>query len=70
MNLDEMTLGEALPIEINRCLDLLLDYMRIGPNGAIGATHLRSQIKHALTVLGRQDPIEMLRSYHALKSCQ
>jgi len=63
------TLGEALPREIKRCQELLIDYAAIGPAGAFGAAMIRQDIDAGLKALAEGDVVAALRAYEALKGC-
>lgn len=64
------TLGDALPKEIQRCQELLVDYESIGPAGAFGVGFIRAHIATALKAIAEGDVVAMLQSYNALKEMQ
>ena len=64
------TLGEALPKEIERCQDLLVQYAAIGPAGAFGALMITQEIAAAHKAMMEGDIVAMLRAYEALKRCE
>jgi len=41
------TLGDALPKEIERCQELLVQYAALGPVGVFGATMIKQEIRAA-----------------------
>jgi hypothetical protein len=64
------TLGDALPEEIKRCQDLLVEYAAIGPNGRFGSAMIKSKIDLALTAMAQGDLVAMLRAHNDLKECK
>lgn len=64
------TLGDALPREIKRCQELLIDYAAIGPAGNFGAAMIRMDIAAGIKAMAEGDPVAMIRAYEALKGCQ
>ena len=63
------TLGDALPKEIERCQELLIQYAAIGPVGNFGVLMIRRDIASALKAMSEGDTVGMLRAYEALKLC-
>lgn len=61
------SLGEALPREISRNVELLAVYKEIGPAGAFGALMIKSDIDRATEALASGDVVEMLAAYNAMK---
>lgn len=61
------TLGTALPKEIERCQELLTQYVAIGPAGLFGATFIRAHISTAHKAMMEGDLPKMIQSYNALK---
>jgi len=70
MSDDIDTLGEALPREIARCQELLLDYASIGLAGQFGAAMIRADIAAATKAMTEGDLPAMILAYQALKGCQ
>ena len=64
------TLGDALPREIARCQELLIDYASIGPAGNFGVMMIRQDIAAGVKALAEGDVIAMLKAYEALKGCK
>jgi hypothetical protein len=64
------TLDEALPREIERCQELLIQYAAIGPAGAFGTAVIKVQIAEAHKAMATQDVVAMIKSLKALKECQ
>jgi hypothetical protein len=62
----DMTLGEALPLEIERVQELIKDYESV-PNGNFAAAMMRSDIKAARIAILNGDLAEMVRSHITLK---
>jgi hypothetical protein len=62
--------GGAIPIEIARCLELLAQYVALGPAGAFGATRIRGVIAFAHKAVAEGDPVGMRHAYEELKSCK
>ena len=61
------TLGTALPEEIARCQELLIQYAFIGPAGNFGAAMIRAGIAAAHKAMMEGDTVAMLRAYQELK---
>lgn len=61
------TLGEELPREIERCQELLCQYVEIGPAGKFGAAMIRAEIAAAHKAMVEGDVVAMIRAYQALK---
>lgn len=61
------SLGVALPEEIKRNVELVVEYARIGPNGRIGERLILNDINNALDAIAEQDVVKMLQCYEALK---
>ncbi len=64
------SLAEALPKEIERCMELCEQYNAIGPAGLFGYTMIRLDITAALKAMAEQDVVAMIRAYEALKGCK
>jgi hypothetical protein len=64
------TLGTALPKEIRRCQNLLLEYAALGPVGAFGYAMISRDIIAAHKAMAEGDVVAMLRAYEALKGCK
>jgi uncharacterized protein YoaH (UPF0181 family) len=64
------TLGDALPKEIERCQELLAQYVEIGPAGQFGAMMIRQDIAAAHKAMIDGDVLAMIRAYKALKECK
>lgn len=62
-----ISLGEALPDEIKRVIDLMVEYARLGPAGHIGLSLMRIQVFLALEAYKTQDLVLMMRVYEELK---
>lgn len=67
---DAATLADALPKEIERCQELLMQYAAIGPVGTFGATMIRREIDAAHKAMMEGDVVAMIRAYEALKGCK
>lgn len=65
---DGTTLGHALPREIERCQELLVQYAAIGPVGQFGAMMIKRDIAAAHKAMMEGDVIDMIRAYEALKN--
>ena len=61
------TLADALPKEIERCIELLTQYVAIGPAGVFGAAMIRRDIAAAHKAMMEGDVVAMLRAYEELK---
>lgn len=61
------SLGEALPAEIDRNIDLVVEYSRI-QQGTMVAAGIRLQIAAALKALAEQDVLAMIDVYQRLKA--
>ena len=67
----QQTLADALPKEIERCQQLLVEYAKIGPAAATFASMMiRDDIAAAHRAMMEGDVVAMLRAYEALKGCQ
>lgn len=64
---DPISLGEALPLEIARCQDLLVEYAAIGPAGNFGSMMIKRDIAAAHKAMIEGDLPGMIRAYNALK---
>jgi len=62
------SLGEALPLEIERCQEMLAQYVAIGPSGLFGAMMIRPALSKAIKALAEGDVVQMIRSYEELKT--
>lgn len=60
-----MTLGEALPLEIERVQELIKEYESV-PNGNFAAAMMRSDIKAARFAILSGDLAEMVRLHQTL----
>jgi hypothetical protein len=65
---DGTTLGHALPREIERCQELLVQYAAIGPVGQFGTMMIKRDIAAAHKAMMEGDVIDMIRAYEALKN--
>lgn len=70
INAPQQTLADALPKEIERCQQLLVDYAAIGPAGAFASVMIRADIAAAHKAMMDGDVVEMIRAYEALKGCK
>lgn len=61
-----VTIGDALPLEIERVQNLLPIYDQI-PMGFFAATMMRASLKRAVASLANGDVVEMIRCYEDLK---
>lgn len=61
------SLGVALPEEIKRNVELVVEYARIGSAGRIGEGLILNDIYNALDALAEQDVVKMLQCYETLK---
>lgn len=70
MNKEEKpeTLGDALPNEISRVNDLIVEYKSVGPPGYFAASMMKASVDNAVRALASGDVIEMIRAYEDLKS--
>lgn len=66
----QQTLADALPEEIQRCQQLLVEYAAIGPAGAFASMMIRADIAAAHKAMMDGDVVEMIRAYEALKGCK
>ena len=62
------TLNDSLAAEIERCEELLGVYKQI-PQGAFGASIIRSEIEFAKRALSAQDAAYMVKALTALRGC-
>jgi hypothetical protein len=69
-NTPQQTLADALPKEIERCQQLLVDYAEIGPQGAFAAAMIRADIAAAHKAMISGDLVAMIRAYKELRGCQ
>lgn len=69
-DIDASSLAEALPREIERCQELLIDYTQIGVAGTFASMMIRADIAAAHRAMMEGDVVAMLRAYEALKGCQ
>lgn len=65
-----VTLGDALPLEVQRCQELIKHYEALGPVGTFGKAMIQNEIDMALAAMVSGDVAEMLHYYEALKGCQ
>lgn len=61
------TLGDALPREIKRAQQLIVDYRALGPVGSFGAMMIQQDIDAAIKALAEGDVVAMIRAYNELK---
>ena len=61
------TLGDLLPLEIQRCRQLLADYESLGAPGVFGAAALQAELEAAEKALIEQDAVAMLSVYNRLR---
>lgn len=65
------TLGHQLPLEIERCQELLAVYESLPRGvGAFGAAMIRQHLAAAIQANNDQDAVAMLKAYQTLKGCQ
>lgn len=64
------TLADELPKEIERCQELLAEYVALGPVGSFGAMMIRQDIAAAHKAMMEDDVVAMLKAYETLKGCQ
>lgn len=65
------TLGTALPDEMARVRDeVLAEYIKIGPSGAIAAALMRQSLDLAAKSMSEGDVVAMIRAYEDLKGWQ
>lgn len=64
------TLAEALPMEQERCRELLKVYHELGPVGVFGATMISMALDRAERAAAAQDTVAMLRSLRELQECE
>ena len=69
-SIESFSLATALPLEIERCQELLTQYAAIGPAGIFGATMIKRDIAAAHEAMMNGDVVAMLRAYEALKGCK
>ena len=60
------TSGELLPLEIQRCQELLVEYSKI-PQGAFAAASIKQDIADAHSAMIENDLSAMIRAYERLK---
>lgn len=65
---DLKSLGEALPEEIQRVMDIRDIYLNTGTAGAFASALMKRSIDRASKAMVSGDVIEMLRCYEDLKS--
>jgi hypothetical protein len=64
-----MSLGEALPKEMDRVRDEVMPaYQKIGPVGHFALMMMRDDLKKATEALASGDIQEMIRAYRCLKA--
>lgn len=69
-NTRQQILAYALPREIERCQQLLVEYAQVGPAGTFASMMIRADIAAAHKAMMEGDVVAMLRAYEALKGCQ
>ena len=62
------SLGEEYPQQQARCRDLLLEYQKIGPAGAFGATMIKETLREADEAAVSSDVVAMLRAFEKMKA--
>jgi hypothetical protein len=68
MNTEANTLGDALPLEIERVRELIDQYKACGPGGQFGVVMMTRDIEAAEKATREGDTIGMLRAYTQLQS--
>ena len=63
-------LAEAFQRELNRNLECLEEYIKLGSVGAFGAAAIKDKINQANAVLASGDVIEMMMVYKGLKNTE
>ena len=66
---EPVSLGEAYPVEQERCRELLLAYAKIGPAGAFGLMSIKAVLREADEASVSGDPVRMLRAFDRMKGC-
>jgi len=61
------TLGDALPLEMARCRQILLDAKSIGPSGAFLVAMITQDLSSAEKAMIAGDVVGMLRAFKSLK---
>lgn len=64
------SLGTALPIEQQRCRELLRQYQALGPAGAFGMAAIEDALRAADHAVMSGDVVAMLRAFGRLKECE
>ena len=64
------SLADALPSEIKRCQELVIQYKEVGQAGAFGALMIQRDIDRAVKALASGDVLGMLAAYAALKESE
>jgi hypothetical protein len=60
------TLGEALPREIERVQEIIIEYSQF-PAGALAASMMKASVKAAIKAQAEGDVVQMLVCYEKLK---
>jgi hydrogenase maturation factor len=63
------SLAEALPKEIERCQELLEEYVEIGGPGRFACVMLKQEIKEAVDAQASGDVVQMVVAYKKLQDC-
>ena len=70
MPTDKMTLGEAFPLEQQRCRELVQEYLGIGPAGTFGAAAISAVLAKAEQAAASGDLVAIVAAYQAMKGCE
>lgn len=60
---------EGIQRQQRRCMELLVEYKRIGPAGAFGTLMITRDIQEGDAAIASGDVVRMLRAYKALEGC-
>ena len=64
------SLGEAFPIELERCRELLKEYESIGLFGDVGSVATKRAIETAEQAQASGEVVEMERAYRMMENCR
>lgn len=68
--MNDLSLGEALPKEIERCEELVKQYEQLGFIGMFGRLVISHDIKLARDAIADNDIARMVICYQILKACK
>lgn len=64
---DTKTLGDQLPVEVERVQEILVEYKKCGRAGAFAAAMMKGDLKAASEAMISGDLIGMIKAYESLK---